>query len=380
MPKKRNAIDTEATWDPKRPFIDLPRLPPRETLESIPVLKACVAARAALAELKQAAELIPNPAILLGSLPLLEAQASSEIENIVTSADELFRQMAGDSRTTPAAREALRYREALLEGARALQDRPLSTGTAERICSRIKGSEMAVRKIPGTALGNPATGKIIYTPPSGEAAIRDLLANWETFLHGADDLDPLVRMAVAHYQFEAIHPFIDGNGRTGRILNSLFLIERGLLGAPILYLSRYIIQNKPEYYSRLLDVTKSGAWEPWLLYMLDAVSVTSLWTLQKIAAIRSLAADTREHVRRTLPKTYSAELIELLFERPYCTITHVEEAGLAKRQTASKYLSELTRVGVLQEKTMSRGKAFVNTRFLQLLTCEENDADPFVEP
>ena len=235
------------------------------------MLKQCVLARAALAELKQAAELIPNPAMLINTLPLLEARASSEIENIVTTADNLFRHLQADSGADSATREALRYRRALLQGVAALKTRPLTTRTAESICTQIKSVEMSVRKVPGTALANDATGKVVYTPPEGEARIRDLLANWERFLHEEETIEPLVRMAVAHYQFEAIHPFTDGNGRTGRVLNSLFLVEQGLLPLPILYLSRYIIANKADYYRLLLGVTRDGAWEPWLLYMLRAV-------------------------------------------------------------------------------------------------------------
>jgi Fic family protein len=177
----------------------------------------------------------------------------------------------------------------------------LTTGTAESICTRIKGVGMSVRKVTGTALANDATGEVVYTPPEGEARIRDLLANWERFLHEEETLDPLVRMAAAHYQFEAIHPFTDGNGRTGRVLNSLFLVEQGLLPLPILYLSRYIIAHKADYYRLLLAVTREGAWEPWLLYMLRAVEDTAGWTTAKIGAVRKLAAGTAEYVRAKLP-------------------------------------------------------------------------------
>jgi Fic family protein len=366
-----------AAWDPKLPFQDLPLLPPAVELETPTVLRACVRARAALAELKQAAGLIPNPSILLASLPLLEAQASSEIENIVTTADELFRHLEDDGRASPATKEALRYREALLEGFRALDARPLGVGVAEQVCTRIKAIEMSPRKVPGTYIGNSSTGEIIYTPPSGEAAIRELLSNWERFLHGEDELDPLVRMAVAHYQFEAIHPFADGNGRTGRILNSLLLVERGLIGVPIVYLSRYINDHKADYYAQLLDVTRRGNWEPWLLFMLAAVEETSTWTLAKIGAITKLVVATREHVRRTLPKIYSAELVELLFVRPYCRIQHVVDAGLAGRQAASKYLSALAAAGVLEERKQGREKILAHTRLLRLLTTESNDFASF---
>src|SRR3990167_7313448 len=245
MAQKANSGDMTrpAGWQPHRPYNDLPRLPPTAELETKPVLKECVTARAALAELKQAAELIPNPAMLINTLPLLEARASSEIENIVTTADQLFRHLQADAGADPATKEALRYRRALLEGVQALKTRPLTTRTAEWICTQIKGVEMSMRKVPGTALANDATGAVVYTPPQGEARIRDLLANWERFLHEEETLDPLVRMAAAHYQFEAIHPFTDGNGRTGRVVNLLYLVEQGLLSLQVLYLSRYIVQN-----------------------------------------------------------------------------------------------------------------------------------------
>jgi len=264
-------------WRADRPYEELPRLPPEGELETKPVLKESIEARAALGELKQAVELIPNPHMLINTLPLLEAQASSEIENIVTTADELFRHLESASAADPATKEALRYREALLEGARERARLPLGTRLAESICSKIKGTEMRVRKVPGTALVNAGTGEVVYTPPVGEGYLRDLLANWERFLHEEASLDPLVRLAVGHYQFEAIHPFTDGNGRTGRVLNSLFLVERGLLPVPVLYLSRYIIGHKEDYYGRLLDVTRRGTWEPWLLFQLRGIAETAVW-------------------------------------------------------------------------------------------------------
>ncbi|GJG86337.1 adenosine monophosphate-protein transferase SoFic [Gemmatimonadetes bacterium T265] len=341
------------------------------------MLKQCLAARVALAELNQAAELIPNPAVLINTLPLLEAQASSEIENIVTTADQLFRHAQGDAPADPATREALRYRRALLEGGNAIQRRPITTGTAEVICTHIKGVEMRVRRVPGTALANTATGSVIYTPPEGEARLRDLLANWEHFLHDESSLDPLVRLAVAHYQFEAIHPFTDGNGRTGRVLNSLFLVEQGLLTQPILYLSRYIIRHKADYYRLLLDVTRTGEWEPWLLYMLRGVEETALWTSAKIAAVRRLAAATAAYVRHALPKVYSRELVDAVFAQPYCRIGNLVDHGIARRETASRYLKALTQIGVLREEAVGRERLFRNPRLVDLLTRDPNDFAPF---
>jgi Fic family protein len=370
--KRRKIHINQAEWLADRPFNALPHLPPAAELETKAVLKQCIKARAALAELKQAAELIPNQAMLISTLPLLEAQASSEIENIVTTADRLFEFRDADIHADSATKEALRYRHALMEGFQSLKQRPLTTRTAELVCGRIKGMEMMVRRVPGTALAR-SNGTIVYTPPVGESLLRELLANWERFMHTAQEYDPLVRMAAAHYQFEAIHPFTDGNGRTGRILNILLLIEENLLTLPILYLSRYIIEHKLEYYQLLLGVTCDAAWEAWLLYMLRGVAETALWTTNKIAAIRALANHTAEYVRSTLPKIYRHELIDLIFEKPYCRIQNVVEAKIAERQSASRYLKELVKVGVLQERIVGREKLFVHPRLLTLLTREESE-------
>ncbi len=358
-------------WHPHRPHNALPALPPAVDLETKPVLKRCVTARAALADLNRAADLIPNPRMLETSLPLLEAQASSEIENIVTSADTMFRHLRAQQTADPATREALRYRTALLEGFADLQAGPLGTETAERVCIRIKGTPMPVRSDPGTVIAGPMG--IVYTPPVGETRIRELLANWEDFLHGAEDIDPLVRMAAAHYQFEAIHPFTDGNGRTGRVLNTLFLVEQGLLSRPILYLSRHIIAQRTDYYRLLLDVTRAGAWEPWLLYILKGVEDTATWTTTKIEAVLRLRDETARFVRDRSPKTYRQALIDLLFEQPYCRIADLVDASIAERQTASRYLQTLVELGVLSDRRLGREKLFFHPKLLRLLTEEPND-------
>jgi Fic family protein len=365
-------------WKPDRPYNELPTLPPKAEIETRAVLKACITARAALAELKQAAELIPNQGVLVNTIPLLEARASSEIENIVTTTDKLFQHMRNEAQADPATKEALRYSHAVFEGFRALSQYPLTTRTAEEICTRIKAVEMNVRRLPGTALKNSATGEIVYTPPEGETLLRDLLANWERFLHNETTLDPLIRMAIGHYQFEAIHPFMDGNGRTGRVINTLFLIQENLLNLPILYLSRYIIQNKPNYYDLLLQVTREHAWEPWVLYMIKGVEETSIWTTAKIAAIRKLAEHTTEYVRGKLPKIYSHELVNLIFELPYCRIGSLTEAGIAKRQTASQYLKQLVEIGVLAEAPVTKEKLFIHPKLMQLLTRDGNQFEVYV--
>lgn len=359
-------------FDPARAYNDLPLLPPSTDLESRPVLKACISARAAVAELKQAARLLPNQDVLINTIPLLEARASSEIENIVTTTDLLFKfaQPDREGLADPATKEALRYRTALRRGVESLKKKPLATNTAVDVSRTLLGVNLDVRRVPGTALVNEATRQVVYTPPEGEALLRELLANWERFLHETEDVDPLIRMAVAHYQFEAIHPFTDGNGRTGRILNLLFLIEQELLELPILYLSRAIIHRKADYYRLLLQVTAREAWENWILYMLRAVDETARWTTERIHAIRQLMQETAEYVRARARGVYSRELVELIFVQPYCRIKNVVEAGIARRQTASVYLKQLCDVGVLEEVKAGREKLFINPRLMRLLTAE----------
>jgi Fic family protein len=379
--KKADNLDISADgWRPESPYNSLPLLPPNVDLETKAILKRCIPARAALAELKQAAELIPNQGALINTLPILEAQASSEIENIVTTVDRLFQVRETGTTPDPMTKEALGYSDALLDGYNTLTDRPLSTSTAERICTKIKGLEMRVRRIPGTALAKQPSGEVIYTPPVGEDLLRNLLANWEKFLHESKELDPLIRLAVAHYQFEAIHPFTDGNGRTGRILNNLFIVQEGLLTLPILYLSRYLIRYKADYYRHLLGVTKESAWEPWILFVLNGIEETAVWTNQKVAAIRRLLDHTASFVRTKLPKIYSWDLILLTFERPICRIADLVEAGIAERQTASRYLKELSSIGVLREQGAGREKFFVHVRLMDLLTRDKNNFDEYSNP
>ena len=367
------------SWNPEKPYDSLPKLPPSIEIESRRVLKQCVTSRAALAELKVAANLIPNPSILI-NLSMLEAQASSEIENIVTTADTLFQSMHANERADPATREALRYRTALLEGVSSLRTRPLNTNTIEAICTNIKGVEMTVRRVPGVRLRNTTTGAVIYTPPEGETRLRKMLKNWEDFLHtdaAQTPFDPLVRMAVLHYQFEAIHPFTDGNGRTGRVLNSLFLVDQDLLSQPILYLSRYIFAHRADYYRLLEHVSRSGDWEEWLLFILRGIEDTARWTVRKIEAMRTLTGELTEYLRQHYSKIYSRELVDILFEQPYCRIANLVERGLGTRQLASRYLHALVQAGVLREIRQGQEKLFLHAQLLELLTRDSNDVKPY---
>lgn len=356
------------TFYPDKPYNDLPLLPPEIDFETPAILKACINAHRELAKLNMAGNLIPNQTVLINSIPLLESQASSAIENIVTTTDELFQY--AESRTeinAPNIKETLRYRSALNMGFESLQKRPLNIPTVCDICSCIKGMHVDIRKTPGTTLINDRTGEKIYTPPSGEHRLRDLLTNWQNFLHQSDTIDILIKLAIQHYQFEAIHPFTDGNGRTGRIINMLFLVEKGFLSIPILYLSRYINNNKSDYYTKLLRVTTHDAWEDWILYILEAVRETSLWTTKKILAIQNLIRESCIDVQNKAPQIYKKELIELLFNQPYVRIVNLIENNLGERQTASKYLKILCDIGFLDELKAGKEKLFINKRFLDLL-------------
>ncbi len=361
-------------FDPSSPYNDLPDLPPTLALiETTDILKRCIRARVALAELKQAAELIPNSAVLVNALPLLEAQASSEIENIVTTTDKLFEFAdIAEDRADAATKEALRYRTALYEGTKMVQRGMLTTDMAIQICSTVKGMELDIRAESGTTLKSRMTGEVIYTPPVGQKLLIEKLDNWAAFMHEQTDIDPLVRMAIQHYQFEAIHPFVDGNGRTGRILNILFLVQLGLLDSPILYLSRYIIMNKAAYYRLLKQITHEQDWASWILFILDGVEETCNWTTDKIKAIRELMEHTAEYVQARLPKIYSWEFVALLFQQPYCRIGNLVDAGIAKRQTASVYLKQLSDIGVLKELKSGRETLFVHPKYIELLSGEEN--------
>jgi Fic family protein len=366
------------TNNPLKPYNNLPLLPPTHDVESKAVLKACVGARAALAELRTAGQLIPDQRVLIHIIPLLEARGSSEIENIVTTNDELFRQASlDDGGADPATKEALQYRSALFEGFEAIKLRPITTATAIEIVRTLKGVNLDIRATPGTTLTNSHTGEVIYTPPEGTDHLRSLLANWERFLNEPTDLDPVVRMALLHYQFEAIHPFVDGNGRTGRVLNILCLVQDKLLDMPTLYLSRHILKTRGEYYRLLSHVTATGDWEAWVLYMLKAVELTAIWTMHKIRAIRTLMDQATEHMRTGAPKVYSRELVELMFTKPYCRINDVVARGIAKRESASKYLKELVAIGMLVEEKSGRDKIYLHRIYMDLLSSDEHAVQPY---
>jgi len=359
-------------YDPHKPYNLLPLLPPRKDLETKGVLKKAIAAGRALAELKGIGSTIPNQTILINTIALQEAKSSSEIENIVTTNDALFKAFssAQSSHVDAATKEVLRYREALWEGFNTLKKRPaITTNLLIKLVQTIKENQAGIRNAPGTAIANTSTGEVLYTPPEGESIIRDKLKNLEDYMHEEDTTDPLVKLSVIHYQFEAIHPFFDGNGRTGRILCILFLAYRELLDLPILYLSKAIIESKSDYYRLLRQVTVSDAWESWVLYMLDVIQKTAVDTRNKIVAIRELLEKTLDDARKKLPgRVYSKELIELLFHQPYTKGQFLVDAGIAERKTAAEYLKELEHIGILKSKKIGKENLYLNVKLYDLLS------------
>ncbi|MEO8600221.1 MAG: Fic/DOC family N-terminal domain-containing protein [bacterium] len=355
-------------FDRNQPNNDLPLLPPACELESKAVLKQTIAARAALADLKGAARQLPNQGVLIQALGLQEAKLSSEIENIVTTNDALFRGFANDGEGADApTKEVLHYKDALWAGFQWVKDdMPLTTRLLEDLYRIVKQADDGVRRLSGTRLSNPM-GETIYTPPEGEGVIRDKLANLERFINEPSELDPLVRLAVMHYQFEAIHPFPDGNGRVGRILNILLLLSEKLLDVPIVYLSRYIMENKGDYYRGLAGVTERGEWEPWLMFMLRAVESTSRLTCERIVAIEELMHDSAARAEAVLPKVQVAGILEVVFRHPYCKVRFLEEAGLGSRPTCTKYLRALTGAGLLREQAVWRENYYINDAFFAIL-------------
>jgi len=244
----------------------------------------------------------------------------------------------------------------------------MTTRLFEELCSIIKKTEMSIRTVPGTSIRNTSADRTLYTPPVGEDVLRVKLANLERFIHAKDDIDPLIKMAVIHYQFEAIHPFTDGNGRTGRIVNVLYLMQQGLLHQPILYLSRSIIERKSEYYERLRGVTERQEWTEWILFILECMNHTARFSITLVHDIAREMHRFADRAKRMAPRAYSRELVDLLFEQPYCKISFLEERGIAKRLTATKYLNDLVDCGLLQTEKVGRDRLFINRGLVEILS------------
>ncbi|MEI9986136.1 MAG: Fic family protein [Aliidongia sp.] len=350
---------------------DLAFLPLDIDLETKPVLKKLSGAHRALAELKGVAGLMPNEAILINTLSLQEAKDSSAIENIITTHDDLFRSDAlANQFTSLAAKEVYNYARALREGFQTVRRTGLITNNdILMIQATLEGNRAGFRKLPGTALKNDQTGETVYTPPQNPNDIIELMRNLEAFVNDPEliDLDPLIKMAVIHHRFETIHPFYDGNGRTGRILNILYLVQQGLLGAPVLYLSRYINQTKQEYYRLLQEVRIAGSWQDWILYILQGVEETAGQTTVLVHAIRRLMQDTKVRIRSELPRIYSQDLLNNIFSHPYSKIALVEHDLNVSRITATRYLDELTRIGLMDKLKLGRESYYLNRTLVDLL-------------
>ena len=352
------------------PFNSLPFLPPEKKLiETVPVLRQLVKSAVVLAELKGLANTLPNPQILLNAVILKEARASSEIENVITTQDKLYEALSAKAaQADVATKEVLRYREAMLKGFSILQKKGfINTNAIIEIQKTLEHNNAGIRKLPGTALKNAATGKVIYTPPDDHSKILQLLKNFEAYLNEAGEIPSLVTLAVQHYQFESIHPFYDGNGRTGRIINILHLVLHGLLESPLLYLSAYIIENKTDYYRLLQEVRTKNNWEGWILYMLKGIEQTAAKTIGQIKDINLLFAKTQVKIKKGLQKTYTKELLEVLFEHPYCKTEYITQQLGISRITATKYLKELESLGVLQSKKIWKETLYINSGLYNLL-------------
>jgi len=348
--------------------MQIKNLPLKTNIETQPILKKAIQANRALAKLNGTAKIIPNQNILINALVLQEAKDSSEIENIITTHDELFRAGLDIESVTNEAKEVQHYREALIRGYELVRDHGL---LLKRDIVEIQGileqNDAGVRRQSGTVLRNMATGEVVFEPPQNHEEIQALLSELERYINEPNDLDPLVNMAIIHYQFESIHPFYDGNGRTGRIINILYLILKGMLDLPILYLSSYIIRHKADYYRLLQEVRTKENWEEWILYMLDGVEQTSLGTIDLVQDIHTLMAKTQHQIQEQLPKIYSKDLVEVLFMHPYTKIDFLIAHLGVHRDTASKYLNELEKIGLMRNIKLGRSKFFVHTELFDRL-------------
>lgn len=352
----------------EKPYNALPLLPPDVQLETTRVLRKTIRASRALAELNGAIINLPNPQLFLDSIHLQEAKGSSAIENIITTNDDLYKALVAEKKyNNTASKEVISYKEALWYGLKELEVKPfISTNLCIEIVRRIKKNEAGIRTTPGTTLSNSA-GEVIYTPPTGEKTIRDLMANLEKFINTPQPYDPLIKMAIMHYQFEAIHPFADGNGRTGRILLLLLLKMEGLLDVPAIYLSEYIILHKTAYYDKLRQVTEEGAWEGWILYMMDMIEVTAQKGLIRLQRIIGLMEVMTEEIKTQVPNAYSHELIEILFRLPYSKRQYLMDAKLGTAKTVGNYLQALEDKGFLRSIRLGKEKLYLNHRLMGLL-------------
>lgn len=349
-------------------------LPPAADVETKAIIPKLIEAHRYLAELKGVVETIPDGHILINTLTLQEAKDSSAIEDIISTFDEIYQSnWSAGNFASPAAKEVYSYAKALQKGFELVSEHELLTNRhILEIQATIENSKVGFRKLPGTALKNTRTGEVVYTPPQDFDAIVNLMADLEKFINN-DDLctaDPLIKMALIHYQFESIHPFYDGNGRTGRIINILYLIVKRLLKIPILYMSRFIIKNKSDYYRLLQKVRTEGDWESWIIFMLESISVTAKETIDMILNIRGAMLRYKDVIRRELPKIYSQDLLDNLFRNPYTRIEFVEKDLQVSKRTAIRYLDALVEIGLLEKQKIGRDNYYLNDALIELLIRE----------
>ena len=349
----------------------LEKLPLKIDVETKTVLRKLNVAHRALAELKGLVSSIPNESILINTLGMQEAKDSSAIENIITTHDDLYKaELSLSSSKSMSAKEVQDYISALKKGFSLISKRNMLTNNdIISIQTELEKNNAGFRKVPGTALKNATTGETVYTPPQDLETIQDLMGNLEQFINDNElaDLDPIVKMAIIHYQFESIHPFYDGNGRTGRIINVLYLVMNNLLDLPILYMSRFIIKNKPNYYQLLQEVRETNNWENWLVYMIESVAETSMQTILVIKEIQALMLEYK-HVLRNNYKFYSQELLNNLFQHPYTKIEFIEKELNVSRITAASYLNKLAKDGILTKHKLGTGNYYVNDRLFAILS------------
>lgn len=359
---------------------EIPILPLRVDVETKAVLKRLAPAHRRLAELKGVSRTIPNEQILINTLTLQEAKDSSAIENIITTHDELFKaELFIESLTSPAAKEVQNYAHALRHGFKLVRGpRLLTESHIIEIQEGLERNKAGYRRVPGTEIRNQLTGETVYIPPQDPEKIKMLMRNLSDFINNDEvsDLDHLIKLAIIHHQFESIHPFYDGNGRTGRIVNILYLVINDLLELPVLYLSRYFIQYKSEYYRLLQDVRDNGNWEPWILFTLRGVEETALQTIRLIEHMRAIMADYKVRLRRDLPKLYSQDLLNNLFRHPYTKIDFIEQELGVTRKTASKYLNQLVTHGYLRLLRIGRSNFYLNDPLFDLFLNAHHSADP----
>lgn len=352
------------------PHYHLEKLPPlREKVETIKILRQTNKSTAALSELKGIAKTIPNQAMLINAIVLQEAKDSSEIENIITTQDELYKALTSNkTHISLETKEVVNYRKAIFHGYDLAKNQGfLRVNDIVDIQQILVGNAAGIRSTPGTVLKNDTTGEIVYTPPQDKSEILDLMTNFINHFNKQQDLSPLINLAILHYQFESIHPFYDGNGRTGRILNILYLILSDLIEVPILYLSSYIIANKQEYYRLLNQTNLTGKWEEWIIFMLKAVESTSKNTIERISSIKEQLDYTIIKVQKEAPKIYRKELVELLFEQPYSKIEFVVNKLGVERKAASRYLKELESIGVVESQKVGRETLYINRQLIEIM-------------